>query len=816
MAFRNQARWLLLLLLALLCACSKGKVETRGQLMLALTTDLQPPKDFDRIRVQVLSFGSTQFDNEYKVGKNALTLPATLGLLTGKDPSEPVTIRVIASLGQKVRMVREVLTTVPQHRVARLTVPIEWLCLDQVQTAEDGSAISSCGDGRTCLGGECVTNELDSSDLPDYSTESVFGGGDGSGSGSCFDTVGCFSSGYGADVDLEACTIALDASTESDQLSVALVRPPESEGICGPEACLIPLDGDVGTDGGGWSEKDGKLELPRAVCNRLEAGELLGVAVTAACQPKTSSLPTCGDWSSVSTEPGSFDADAPEMAATGGEAGSSGQTGEGGDAGSTPSPSGGSSGQAGEAGSSDSSEGGAAGVIVEAGGTTSSGGASSGGSSNGGEAGSVATGGAPLPGELPDLCDRAIENWHLDADYPAKAVKNQTHSGWGLGSVTTAEDAPGGALVLDGQSELAIADHPDLDLSTKDFAVSAWVQIAEGDLQHGRILSHGTHGGANSGYSLMQWCGSWGAVPCGGVAFLLGQDGVGEWLAGTCETMDDGAWHHYAVNLRRDSSIEFFVDGVEVTPCTGTQGSAAWSNDLAPQIANLSSVDIDTSCPFCIGAACQNNGVCTGSSGTEGEHQIVDPFRGEVDEVALFAAPLSADDVLLLYGNGSMPRLCGPAPGCVEPGSGQCAWITWSSLGASASWLSDPTATQAHVHLANSGSYGAGVNCLLSCDDLSLVDLSASSQIRFVADVSPADSWFRFTAEATNGTRGCNFALTSVEGPHEYTVDPTAPTECWTYDGTDFSWQAVAHFGIVTEWAQPYEIDVTVDAPVLE
>lgn len=393
--------------MALLSAwgCAKGKVETRGQLMLAVTTDLQPPKDFDRVRVQVLSFGSTQFDNEYKVGKGDLTLPATLGLVVGKDPSEPATIRVTASLGKEARMVREILTTVPEHRVARLTVPVEWLCLDQVETADDGSVVSSCDDGRTCVAGECVSTEVDSSELPDFRVEDVFGGGDGSGNGSCFDTVGCFASGYVTDIDLQACSIAVDSSADSDQVSLALVRPPESDGICGPDACLVPLDADVGTDGGGWSEKNGEIELPKAVCDRLQAGDILGVAVTTACQAKTSSEPTCGEWSSVSTEAGTSDAAAPKMEGMAGAAGNAGQAGESGEAGSSGSSEAGSSGEsasgsAGEAGSSGSAglneTGGAAGTAAETGGVTM-GGANTGGTTDAGASGEVSAGGGSMP-----------------------------------------------------------------------------------------------------------------------------------------------------------------------------------------------------------------------------------------------------------------------------------------------------------------------------------------------------------------------------------------------------------------------------------
>jgi formylglycine-generating enzyme required for sulfatase activity len=44
-------------------------------------------------------------------------------------------------------------------------------------------------------------------------------------------------------------------------------------------------------------------------------GSVLAVAVTTACEAKTAAVPTCGPWSSVTQDPGEFDAGAPDVAA---------------------------------------------------------------------------------------------------------------------------------------------------------------------------------------------------------------------------------------------------------------------------------------------------------------------------------------------------------------------------------------------------------------------------------------------------------------------------------------------------------------------
>src|SRR5262245_11268113 len=109
--------------------CS-GKTIKRGEIVVAIQTDMSLPKDVDLVGIQVESFGNIQMANEYQVGPNDLHIPATLAVVAGKDPSQPVTIRVWARQNGKIRTLREVVTTVPTDRVAALSMPVQWLCDD--------------------------------------------------------------------------------------------------------------------------------------------------------------------------------------------------------------------------------------------------------------------------------------------------------------------------------------------------------------------------------------------------------------------------------------------------------------------------------------------------------------------------------------------------------------------------------------------------------------------------------------------------------------------------------------------------------------
>lgn len=301
------------LLTALLTAgCSSETPDAKGQLMLAVKTDMSIPKDIDRVGIRISSLGVLVHDYEYPVGPDPnLRIPATLAVVAGDDPSKPVHIQVWARQSGKIRVLRDIVTTVPANRIAMMPVPIQWLC-DGSGQEQDTSILSTCGEGLTCLAGACVSNVVDSSLLPDYDPKQVFGGGKASGGGSCFDTLACFSEGAVVAVDTGTCSVA--SPTDASSVNVGLVMPPGDDGICGPEACIVPVDRDPDY---GWQVDGDRLLLPSAVCAKLQDGSILGVAVTTACETKTGAVPVCGPWSSVGADAGTFDAGAPADAGLG-------------------------------------------------------------------------------------------------------------------------------------------------------------------------------------------------------------------------------------------------------------------------------------------------------------------------------------------------------------------------------------------------------------------------------------------------------------------------------------------------------------------
>jgi DNA-binding beta-propeller fold protein YncE len=302
--------------LAASCADDPGH---KGELMIVIQTDMALPKDVDRARIEVIAYGDHLHDEMYeRLGsEESLKLPGTLGVLVGEDPQTPVTMRITAWQGANPRVLREAVSTVPENRLAQLRMPVQWLCDGTAVDAGDGSGdvVSTCGAGKTCVAGSCVSTEVDSSELPDYDEEDVFGGGSGDGDGSCFDTAQCMRGATLLErIEGAACVFTLIPG----ELSISLQT--EGDGICGPAGCFIPLD--AGSESGWTDNGDGTATFPQAVCDKLAADppQIVGVAAVLTaegCPQKDETLPTCGPWSNSGEVPEPPGVDEPIALATG-------------------------------------------------------------------------------------------------------------------------------------------------------------------------------------------------------------------------------------------------------------------------------------------------------------------------------------------------------------------------------------------------------------------------------------------------------------------------------------------------------------------
>jgi hypothetical protein len=264
------------------------------------------------------------------------------------------------------------------------------------------------------------------------------------------------------------------------------------------------------------------------------------------------------------------------------------------------------------------------------------------------DAGAVDTAVAPLA-----LCSGASAYFPFSEGVGTSTVDvAAAHLGTLTGNVAWSAGKLGTGIAVNGSNYVSVPDADDLDPGVSDFSLSAWVRIPATTCTHSRLITHGTHGQpGNDGYALMEWGGSWGAVPCGGVALLVGS-GVkaAEWLVGTCTAMNDGLFHHYVGVVNRAGTMDLYVDGAKVAaPCTGLSGSAAWGPTGARDITPLAGFALAPTCALCVGASCQNQGAC----GTPSEF-----FNGAIDEFAFWKRALTATDVSTAYAVGAGKAVC--------------------------------------------------------------------------------------------------------------------------------------------------------------
>ncbi len=186
---------------------------------------MQTPKDIDVVSVFVSTNGVPKFDYLGRVLPNGtVALPATLAVVEPDSPTAQVRVRVTGFQETNARVLRDVLTTVPQGQTSLLRLPLNFLddgsamgslptsyvplgvggtggpnAAPEGDTAFDPTTIRSRCDfdatQRTSINGKCVSALLDSSKLPPYAPSQVYGDGGLMANGApvaCFNAESCF------------------------------------------------------------------------------------------------------------------------------------------------------------------------------------------------------------------------------------------------------------------------------------------------------------------------------------------------------------------------------------------------------------------------------------------------------------------------------------------------------------------------------------------------------------------------------------------------------------------------------------------------
>lgn len=299
-------------------ACTGKTLPFPGALMLSVQTDLSAPKDVAAVGLFITSDGRPIFSDTRDVAPNGeVRFPATIAIVADEArPRAQIKIRVVAfQPSGDVRVLRDILTTIPKGRTALLRAPLLWInegsgkgsryalggatavTTNDVGASDGfGKLTSACPDGQTFIEGSCADATVDADALPDYDEKAVFGGGSANGDGRCFDVLACFGAAAPVTLDPTACTAtSLGVAPTDPSLSFAVKLPPSANtGECRSDGCLVPLD-----KGSGWKPEGAGVSFPKAICARITSGAALGIVRTMACPSKDLTVPSCGAASRV-------------------------------------------------------------------------------------------------------------------------------------------------------------------------------------------------------------------------------------------------------------------------------------------------------------------------------------------------------------------------------------------------------------------------------------------------------------------------------------------------------------------------------------
>jgi hypothetical protein len=316
--------------LAGMASCS---APSKGALMVAITTDMETPKDFSVVSVFVESDSAVKFDYVGRVlPDGSVALPATVAIVEPDDPNAQIHIRVTAFQERNARVLRDVLTTIPHGRTTLLRMPLSALDDGSVtgtlplpnlpsnpnDPASGGMASEGNSDflptdptvlttkcdfldkRETMINGQCQPAAVPTSQLVDYQETAVYGSGGMRSSGlpaKCFDVATCFAGATEVpppSMSMTGCSFPLPQGADVTKYNLALATT-DGTGVCTASGqCFVPLTNDpTGPTGDGWFVNGGNIEMITGICMKMLGAGAKLYQVQGSCPAKTLSDPVC-------------------------------------------------------------------------------------------------------------------------------------------------------------------------------------------------------------------------------------------------------------------------------------------------------------------------------------------------------------------------------------------------------------------------------------------------------------------------------------------------------------------------------------------
>jgi thiopurine S-methyltransferase len=242
--------------------------------VVAVSTEGAIPTDLNRLRIVVERGGRSPSLEPYDLPVGA-PLPGTITLKPLKDGEVEGVVKISVegflktpSGEEKKRVLRTARVGFVAEKQKLLRMPLRFSCFDT----------DDCPEGKTCLGGECVSDSKEAASLPDYEERLVVVSGAG-----CFDERTCLSAGTLQSVTLAPGSCSFDAPGPAGSFNLAM-----EWAVAPGSAVLLEQDPQEG-----FTLDAGKITLAPGLCKALESKRALGLFASQKCAAKAPDQPVC-------------------------------------------------------------------------------------------------------------------------------------------------------------------------------------------------------------------------------------------------------------------------------------------------------------------------------------------------------------------------------------------------------------------------------------------------------------------------------------------------------------------------------------------
>jgi hypothetical protein len=286
-------------------ACSSTQPT---EIVAGVSTQIRVPDELRAVGMVVQVGGQVVFCDHYPVVDGAATLPATLGVLgeSGLAARGTVTVQVLGLRTEASEFAGDcVFTSAEETGLDTMVIRRRRLTFvdDQIKflplALKESCADTLCADDQTCVGGKCVSADIDAKTLPRYDDSLIFGN-----TNTCFDAKRCMAEGSTVPVQLEdrkSCTFSAvwpedEAQPSAGNLNVRLFYQ-----TFGTEILDLDIVGTKVDQREGFSFTDEQAPLsfrlaPNLCESNYNLDKVLAIDASVLCAAKRGLQPICDDY----------------------------------------------------------------------------------------------------------------------------------------------------------------------------------------------------------------------------------------------------------------------------------------------------------------------------------------------------------------------------------------------------------------------------------------------------------------------------------------------------------------------------------------